>query len=153
MGVESFPLFLRTKNTHIHVHVKADCIWIKSLSCSVFVCVLCRYDRSTLKVLGTVGEPINPEAWLWYYNVVGNKQCAIVDTFWQTETVSIRSLPDTHTPHPLVPCPYTHLTPTAPSPYTPPPPMLHPHTHTSPPCSTPIHTLHPYFSTIPPHFY
>jgi acetyl-CoA synthetase len=41
-----------------------------------------------LKVLATVGEPINPEAWLWYYNVVGDKQCAIVDTFWQTETVS-----------------------------------------------------------------
>ncbi|KAK3577488.1 hypothetical protein CHS0354_026439 [Potamilus streckersoni] len=45
-----------------------------------------KYDRSSLKVLGTVGEPINPEAWLWYYNVVGNKQCAVVDTFWQTET-------------------------------------------------------------------
>ncbi|XP_069128106.1 acetyl-coenzyme A synthetase, cytoplasmic-like [Argopecten irradians] len=41
-----------------------------------------KYNRSSLKVLATVGEPINPEAWLWYYNVVGQKQCAIVDTFW-----------------------------------------------------------------------
>ncbi|KAK3085354.1 hypothetical protein FSP39_001989 [Pinctada imbricata] len=48
-----------------------------------------KYDTSSLKVLGTVGEPINPEAWLWYYNVVGKKQAAVVDTFWQTETVSI----------------------------------------------------------------
>ncbi|KAG8446241.1 hypothetical protein GDO86_013910 [Hymenochirus boettgeri] len=45
-----------------------------------------RYSRKSLKVLGTVGEPINPEAWLWYYNVVGEKRCPIVDTFWQTET-------------------------------------------------------------------
>ncbi|XP_059141970.1 acetyl-coenzyme A synthetase, cytoplasmic-like [Physella acuta] len=45
-----------------------------------------KHDRSSLKILGTVGEPINPEAWLWYYKVVGNSQCAIVDTFWQTET-------------------------------------------------------------------
>uniref|UniRef100_A0A8C5CXE9 acetate--CoA ligase n=1 Tax=Gadus morhua TaxID=8049 RepID=A0A8C5CXE9_GADMO len=42
--------------------------------------------RASLKVLGTVGEPINPEAWQWYYNVVGEKRCPIVDTFWQTET-------------------------------------------------------------------
>lgn len=53
----------------------------------VSVCVL-RYKRSSLKILGTVGEPINPEAWQWYYNVVGEKRCPIVDTFWQTETVS-----------------------------------------------------------------
>ncbi|KAM5134994.1 acetyl-coenzyme A synthetase, cytoplasmic isoform 1-T1 [Mantella aurantiaca] len=45
-----------------------------------------RYSRKSLKVLGTVGEPINPEAWLWYYNIVGDKRCPIVDTFWQTET-------------------------------------------------------------------
>lgn len=43
-------------------------------------------NRSSLKVLGTVGEPINPEAWLWYHKVVGDSRCAIVDTFWQTET-------------------------------------------------------------------
>jgi acetyl-CoA synthetase len=48
-----------------------------------------RYDRSTLRVLGTVGEPINPDAWLWYYNVVGEKRCNIVDTWWQTETGGI----------------------------------------------------------------
>ena len=40
-------------------------------------------------MLGTVGEPINPEAWLWYHNVVGEGKCAVVDTFWQTETVSV----------------------------------------------------------------
>ena len=45
-----------------------------------------RTDRSTLRVLGSVGEPINPEAWRWYHEVVGDKRCAIVDTWWQTET-------------------------------------------------------------------
>jgi acetyl-CoA synthetase len=45
-----------------------------------------RTDRSSLKVLGSVGEPINPEAWDWYYEVVGNSRCPIVDTWWQTET-------------------------------------------------------------------
>uniref|UniRef100_A0A8D0AFS7 acetate--CoA ligase n=1 Tax=Sander lucioperca TaxID=283035 RepID=A0A8D0AFS7_SANLU len=45
-----------------------------------------KYKRDSLKVLGTVGEPINPEAWQWYYSVVGEKRCPIVDTFWQTET-------------------------------------------------------------------
>ncbi len=44
------------------------------------------YKRDSLRVLGTVGEPINPEAWRWYYNVVGDGRCAIVDTYWQTET-------------------------------------------------------------------
>ncbi len=43
-------------------------------------------DRSSLRVLGSVGEPINPEAWDWYYNVVGNGKCPVVDTWWQTET-------------------------------------------------------------------
>ena len=46
-----------------------------------------RHSRQSLRVLGTVGEPINPEAWLWYHDVIGNGQCAIVDTFFQTETV------------------------------------------------------------------
>ncbi|XP_056589036.1 acetyl-coenzyme A synthetase, cytoplasmic isoform X2 [Triplophysa dalaica] len=45
-----------------------------------------KYKRDSLKILGTVGEPINPEAWQWYYNVVGEKRCPVVDTFWQTET-------------------------------------------------------------------
>ncbi len=44
------------------------------------------YDLSSLRLLGTVGEPINPAAWLWYYNQVGGGRCPIVDTFWQTET-------------------------------------------------------------------
>lgn len=43
-------------------------------------------DRSSLRLLGSVGEPINPEAWLWYHRVVGNEKCPIVDTWWQTET-------------------------------------------------------------------
>ncbi|XP_056632408.1 acetyl-coenzyme A synthetase [Diorhabda carinulata] len=45
-----------------------------------------KHDLSTLRVLGSVGEPINPEAWLWYYRFVGRGRCSIVDTFWQTET-------------------------------------------------------------------
>jgi acetyl-CoA synthetase len=45
-----------------------------------------RYDLSSLRLLGTVGEPINPEAWMWYHRNVGNERCPIVDTFWQTET-------------------------------------------------------------------
>ena len=48
-----------------------------------------RSDRSTLRVLGTVGEPINPEAWEWYWDVVGEGRCTIVDTWWQTETGGI----------------------------------------------------------------
>jgi acetyl-CoA synthetase len=45
-----------------------------------------RYSRQSLRVLGTVGEPINPEAWRWYYKVVGEERCSVVDTYWQTET-------------------------------------------------------------------
>lgn len=48
-----------------------------------------KYDISSCRVLGSVGEPINPEAWRWYYNVIGKKKCAIVDTYWQTETGGI----------------------------------------------------------------
>jgi len=48
-----------------------------------------RHDRSSLRVLGTVGEPINPEAWIWYHKVVGEGRCNIVDTWWQTETGGI----------------------------------------------------------------
>lgn len=48
-----------------------------------------RTSRKTLRILGTVGEPINPEAWLWYYRVVGEERCPIVDTWWQTETGGI----------------------------------------------------------------
>ncbi|GAA6211324.1 acetate--CoA ligase [Hyphomicrobiales bacterium 4NK60-0047b] len=52
-----------------------------------------RTDRSTLRLLGSVGEPINPEAWDWYYNVVGDGRCPIVDTWWQTETGGILITP------------------------------------------------------------
>ena len=52
-----------------------------------------RTDRSSLRLLGSVGEPINPEAWEWYYNVVGARRCPIVDTWWQTETGSILITP------------------------------------------------------------
>jgi len=44
------------------------------------------YNLNSLRILGTVGEPINPEAWMWYYENIGNNRCPIVDTFWQTET-------------------------------------------------------------------
>jgi len=52
-----------------------------------------RSSRKSLRVLGSVGEPINPEAWEWYYNVVGDKRCSIVDTWWQTETGGILITP------------------------------------------------------------
>ncbi len=52
-----------------------------------------RYDRSSLRILGTVGEPINPEAWKWYHQVVGDERCAVVDTWWQTETGGIMITP------------------------------------------------------------
>ncbi len=52
-----------------------------------------RFDRSSLRLLGTVGEPINPEAWMWYRRVVGEERCPIVDTWWQTETGAIMITP------------------------------------------------------------
>ena len=52
-----------------------------------------RHSRSTLRVLGTVGEPINPEVWQWYHDVVGDGRCAVVDTWWQTETGGIMITP------------------------------------------------------------
>ncbi|NGO38502.1 acetate--CoA ligase [Limisphaera ngatamarikiensis] len=57
-----------------------------------------KYDLSSLKVLGSVGEPINPEAWMWYYRVIGKERCPIVDTWWQTETGGhmITPLPGAH---------------------------------------------------------
>ena len=56
------------------------------------------HNRSSLRLLGTVGEPINPEAWRWYFDVVGEKRCPVVDTWWQTETggVMITTLPSAH---------------------------------------------------------
>jgi acetyl-CoA synthetase len=57
-----------------------------------------KHDRGSIRLLGTVGEPINPEAWLWYWRVVGEERCAIVDTWWQTETggIMITTLPGAH---------------------------------------------------------
>ena len=52
-----------------------------------------KYNRSSLRILGSVGEPINPESWNWYYKVVGQEQCNIVDTWWQTETGGIMITP------------------------------------------------------------
>jgi len=52
-----------------------------------------KHDLSSLRLLGTVGEPINPEAWMWYHEVIGKKKCPIVDTWWQTETGSIMISP------------------------------------------------------------
>jgi len=57
-----------------------------------------KYDLSSLRVLGSVGEPINPEAWIWYYEMIGKSRCPIVDTWWQTETggILITPLPGAH---------------------------------------------------------
>jgi acetyl-CoA synthetase len=52
-----------------------------------------KYRRSSLRILGSVGEPINPEVWLWYHDVVGEGRCAVVDTWWQTETGGIMITP------------------------------------------------------------
>ncbi len=58
-----------------------------------------KYKLDTLRILGTVGEPINPEAWMWYYKNIGHEKCPIVDTWWQTETggFMITPLPGAHT--------------------------------------------------------
>jgi len=52
-----------------------------------------KHDLSSLRILGTVGEPINPEAWMWYYNIIGKGKCPIVDTWWQTETGGVLITP------------------------------------------------------------
>jgi acetyl-CoA synthetase len=52
-----------------------------------------RHDLSSLRLLGTVGEPINPEAWMWYHSVIGGGRCPVVDTWWQTETGAIMITP------------------------------------------------------------
>jgi acetyl-CoA synthetase len=58
-----------------------------------------KHDLSSLRLLGSVGEPINPEAWIWYYQTIGKNRCPIVDTWWQTETggILITPLPGAHT--------------------------------------------------------
>ncbi|MFC4427963.1 acetate--CoA ligase [Deinococcus navajonensis] len=57
-----------------------------------------RYDLSSLRLLGSVGEPINPEAWMWYWRVIGGERCPVVDTWWQTETgaIMLTTLPGAH---------------------------------------------------------
>jgi acetyl-CoA synthetase len=65
---------LYTAPTAIRTFIKWGDSWVK------------KHDLSSLRLLGTVGEPINPEAWIWYHNVVGGGRCPIVDTWWQTET-------------------------------------------------------------------
>jgi len=52
-----------------------------------------RHRLDSLRLLGSVGEPINPEAWMWYHTLIGKKRCPIVDTWWQTETGSIMITP------------------------------------------------------------
>src|SRR5260370_17261805 len=47
------------------------------------------HDLSSLRLIGSVGEPINPEAWVWYYRTIGGERCPVVDTWWQTETGAI----------------------------------------------------------------
>ena len=63
---------------------------------------LANTSRNSLRLLGTVGEPINPEAWRWYYEVVGKRQCPIVDTWWQTETGGIMLTPILEDTHPIL---------------------------------------------------
>ncbi|MBI4331775.1 MAG: acetate--CoA ligase [Chloroflexi bacterium] len=70
-----------TSPTAIRMFMKFGEQWLK------------KHDLTTLKVLGSVGEPINPEAWLWYYHNVGNQRCPIIDTWWQTETGSLMIAP------------------------------------------------------------
>ena len=61
-----------------------------------------KHDLSSLRLLGTVGEPINPEAWMWYHRVIGKEHCPIVDTWWQTETggIMLTTLPGAHAAKP-----------------------------------------------------
>lgn len=68
---------LYTAPTAIRAFIKAGNQWVD------------KHDLSSLRLLGSVGEPINPEAWLWYYKTIGKSRCPIVDTWWQTETGSI----------------------------------------------------------------
>src|SRR6185295_13553113 len=52
-----------------------------------------KHDLSSLRLIGSVGEPINPEAWVWYYRFIGGERCPVVDTWWQTETGAIMITP------------------------------------------------------------
>jgi acetyl-CoA synthetase len=70
-----------TAPTAIRAIARAGDEWVK------------RYSRKSLRILGSVGEPINPEVWMWYHDVVGEGRCAVVDTWWQTETGGILITP------------------------------------------------------------
>ncbi|MGH8013535.1 MAG: acetate--CoA ligase [Candidatus Binataceae bacterium] len=72
---------LYTAPTAIRTFIKWGDAWVK------------KHDLSSLRLLGTVGEPINPEAWIWYYRVIGGERCPVVDTWWQTETGGIMISP------------------------------------------------------------
>jgi acetyl-CoA synthetase len=72
---------LYTAPTAIRTFIKWGDSWVK------------KHDLSSLRLLGTVGEPINPEAWIWYHRVIGGERCPIVDTWWQTETGGIMIAP------------------------------------------------------------
>src|SRR5579864_690845 len=72
---------LYTAPTAIRTFIKWGDEWVK------------KHDLSSLRLLGTVGEPINPEAWMWYHKVIGGERCPIVDTWWQTETGGIMISP------------------------------------------------------------
>jgi acetyl-CoA synthetase len=72
---------LYTAPTAIRTFIKWGESWVK------------KHDLSSLRLLGTVGEPINPEAWIWYHKVIGGERCPIVDTWWQTETGGIMISP------------------------------------------------------------
>jgi len=72
---------LYTAPTAIRAFMKWGDDWVK------------KHDLSSLRLLGSVGEPINPEAWMWYHEVIGGKRCPIVDTWWQTETGGIMITP------------------------------------------------------------
>jgi acetyl-CoA synthetase len=72
---------LYTAPTAIRAFMKWGDEWVK------------KHDLSSLRLLGTVGEPINPEAWIWYHELIGGKRCPIVDTWWQTETGNIMITP------------------------------------------------------------
>ena len=76
-----------------------------------------KYDMKALRILGSVGEPINPEAWRWYHDTVGGGRCPIVDTWWQTETggILITPLPGATALKPGQPLPPPHSAATRPS--------------------------------------
>jgi acetyl-CoA synthetase len=79
-----------TAPTAIRTLIAAGDVWPK------------KHSLDSLRILGTVGEPINPEAWMWYYEVIGKERCPVIDTWWQTETggIMIAPLPATHTTKP-----------------------------------------------------